>query len=272
MFEISSKSSAPKLYFKIWYELAKVDLKNRYTNSYMGTFWNIGIPLIYAIINAVIFSILMKGRMGTQYGEIPFTLFYFIPLALWTFFTDVVGRSTGILREYAYLINKISFPFEVLPSVPIASALVNQVIFFIVISVLTVYYNIEIANTAWIYLVIWFACVILSLGVSYGVSALTVYIPDFVYIVPILFNIGFWITPILYPATLVENSDSAWIRIVVIDYNPFYYIVEESRRAVFGSTSVAWETLGFISVFSFLTLAIGLFVFKKLKSGFADVI
>ncbi|EOA2940439.1 ABC transporter permease, partial [Yersinia enterocolitica] len=111
--------------------LAKRDLKNRYASSYAGIAWNIGVPLLYAIINVVVFSILMSGRMGARYGDVPFALFYFVPLSLWALFSDVVGRSTGILREYGYLINKIAFPFWVLPLVPLASALLSQGILMI---------------------------------------------------------------------------------------------------------------------------------------------
>ncbi|MGB5277655.1 MAG: hypothetical protein WBP02_10855, partial [Gammaproteobacteria bacterium] len=98
--------------------LIKRDLKNRYASSYAGMAWNIVVPLLNAIIYVIVFSILMKGRMGSYYSDIPFALFYFVPFSLWTVFADVVGRSPGILKEYAYLINKIAFPSWVLPLVP----------------------------------------------------------------------------------------------------------------------------------------------------------
>lgn len=44
--------------------LAKRDVKNRYANSYAGLAWSVGVPLLYSIINVMVFSILMKGRMG----------------------------------------------------------------------------------------------------------------------------------------------------------------------------------------------------------------
>ena len=116
---------------RLLYALAWRDIRNRYASSYAGIAWNIGVPLLYAIINVIVFSILMSGRMGARYGDIPFALFYFVPLTLWAFFSDVVVRSTGILREYSYLINKIAFPFWILPLVPIASALLSQGILLI---------------------------------------------------------------------------------------------------------------------------------------------
>ena len=252
--------------------LARRDLKNRYVGSYAGMAWNIGVPLLYAIINVAVFSILMRGRMGARYGDIPFALFYFVPLTLWTFFADVVGRSTGILREYGYLINKIAFPFWVLPLVPIASALLNQGILLVLVAGMMIKNGIIPADTALLYIPLWLCCILITTGVAYAVAALAVYIPDLAQIVPLVVNIMFWLTPILYPATLVEKSGSLWIRKLIMDYNPFSYIVELSRHAVFGSAHVPLHSLTALGLVSFLVMLSGMTVFRKLKSGFADVI
>ena len=257
---------------KLAWMLAKRDLKNRYASSYAGFAWNIGVPLLYAIINVVVFSILMSGRMGARYGDVPFALFYFIPLSLWAFFSDAVGRSTGILREYSYLINKIAFPFWVLPLVPIASALLNQGILLFLVGGLMAYHGIAPAGTASLYILIWLVCVMLTLGVAYAVSAVAVYIPDLAQIVPVGINILFWLTPILYPATLVENGGALWIRSLIMNWNPFTSIVEMSRHVVLGSAVVSWSSFATMAFVSFMILITGLFVFRKLKAGFADVI
>ncbi|HET8708106.1 MAG TPA: ABC transporter permease [Pseudomonadales bacterium] len=252
--------------------LAKRDIKNRYASSYAGIAWNIGVPLLYAMINVVVFSILMSGRMGGRYGEIPFALFYFVPLSLWAFFSDVVGRSTGILREYSYLINKIAFPFWVLPLIPIASALLSQAVLLVLIAGLMAYHGVFPAHTVGIYILVWFVCLIFTLGVAYAVSSIAVYVPDLAQIVPVCINIMFWLTPILYPSTLVEQGGALWVRSLIMDYNPFSYLVELSRQAVFGYTAVSWNDLAVISTVAIATLIIGLAIFRKLKPGFADVI
>ena len=135
--------------------LAKRDLQNRYASSYAGVAWNVGVPLLYSLINVVVFSILMTGRMGERYGNVPFALFYFVPFSLWAVFAEVVGRSPGILREYAYLINKIAFPAWVLPLIPLASALLSQAIILALTAGLMRYMHVPLAPTAWVYLLLW---------------------------------------------------------------------------------------------------------------------
>jgi lipopolysaccharide transport system permease protein len=252
--------------------LARRDIKNRYVSSYAGMAWHVGVPLIYAMINVVVFSILMNGRMGVQYSEIPFALFYFLPLSLWSFFADVVSRSTGILREYSYLINKIAFPSWVLPMVPLASALINQAVILCIVCCLMVYYGVEPSLTAPAYLLIWLVCLMMALGAAYGVAALAVFIPDLGQIVPVCLNIVFWMTPILYPATLVEHAGGAWLKSIIMHWNPFFYIVEFSRNVVFGSEIIQWHEFTVSLSVSMFTLLVGAAIFRKLKAGFADVI
>jgi ABC-type polysaccharide/polyol phosphate export permease len=252
--------------------LARRDLKNRYATNYAGIAWNVLVPLLYALINVVVFSILMKGRMGERYGNLPFALFYFVPFALWSFFAEVIGRSTYILREYGYLINKIAFPFWVLPLVPLASAFLNQLILFVIAAVLMVANGIGPASSAYLFVAVWAIAVVLTVGLAFAVSAVAMYVPDLAQIVPVGVNILFWLTPILYPATLVETQGALWVRSLIMEFNPFSYLVEMSRQSVFGTAPVALGALAGLAALSALVLAAGLLVFRKLKSGFADVL
>jgi ABC-type polysaccharide/polyol phosphate export permease len=252
--------------------LAKRDLKNRYANSYAGVAWNVGVPLLYSLINVTVFSILMKGRMGARYSDVPFSLFYFVPFSLWTFFAEVVGRSPGILREYGYLINKIAFPTWVLPLVPLASAFLSQAIILSISMVLMIHLSVHLAGTAVIFLLLWVITLFLTLGFAYGVSALSVYVPDLSQAIPVCITILFWLTPIIYPAALVKDQGALWVRKVIMYYNPFYYLLETSRDAVFGSAAISWAPIGLMSVVAVIVFSAGFFLFNKLKGGFADVI
>lgn len=255
----------------IW-ALARRDLSNRYASSYAGLVWSVAIPLLYALINVIVFSILMKGRMGTRYADVPFALFYFVPFSLWTLFFEVTSRSTSILREYGYLINKIAFPVWLLPIIPFASALVSQVILFAIIAGLLVALNVDPAPTSWVFAVVWLLVILATAGASYLVSAVSIYIPDMGQIVPVLLNILFWLTPILYSAALIEQSGQQWVRNLLMDYNLFYYMVEASRLAVFGADTFPWSYIFVFGTAALALLATGLLVFRRLQPGFADVL
>lgn len=252
--------------------LARRDLKNRYATNYAGIAWNVLVPLLYAMINVIVFSILMKGRMGERYGDIPFALFYFVPFSLWAFFSEMTSRSTSILREYGFLINKIAFPYWVLPLVPLGSALLNQFILFCIVGVLLVVQGITPAASAPLFIVVWLITLVLTVGIAYGLSSLAVYVPDLSQIVPVFINILFWLTPILYSAALVETGGPVWVRKLIMEFNPLSYIVEMSRHSMFGTAEVSMAALGGLALLAVIALGLGLALFRKLKSGFADVL
>jgi len=252
--------------------LAKRDVKNRYANSYAGVAWSIGVPLLYSLINVVVFSLLMRGRMGGDYTRIPFALFYFVPFSLWSLFSEVTNRSPGILREYSYLINKIAFPVWVLPLVPFASALLSQVILWAIVAVLMFTHGVMPVSSIWIFVPIWICAVVITVGSAYAVSAISVYIPDLGQLVPVLVTIMFWLTPILYPPSMVEASGGGWISHIITSYNPFYYMTESARHAVFVGSDGVWQHVEILAAAATGVLLVGVYIFRKLQRGFADVI
>lgn len=252
--------------------LAKRDLKNRYAKSYIGLAWNVGVPLLYSLINVVVFSVLMRGRIAGPYQGVPFSIFYFVPFSLFSVFTEVTGRSPGILREYAYLINKIAFPSWVLPLVPFASALLGQLILIFIVAVLMIFNGVVPSATTWIFIPIWVSTLLLTVGVGYMVSSLTVFVPDLEQLVPVLVTMVFWLTPILYPPSIVRAAGAMWVRNIIMSYNPFYYMTEASRHAVLVGGGGIWRNLGIFTACAVVIFALGLMLFSRLRRGFADVL
>lgn len=254
------------------WRLAKQDLSNRYARSYAGAAWSVGIPLFSALTTMVVFSILMSGRMGERYEDVAFPVFFFIPFSLWVLFSDVVMRSTAILQEYGYLVRKVAFPFWVVPLIPLASALLNQAIVLAIAFILMIHYDVAISSSAPLYLLIWLITLVISIGFSYSLSSLSVFVPDLGQLIPILVTILFWLTPILYPATIVESAGSVWQRSVIMYFNPMYYIVESSRFAFIGSEPTDAEGWVYMSFVAIVSMLIGVFLFRRLRAGFADVL
>jgi ABC-type polysaccharide/polyol phosphate export permease len=251
--------------------LARRDVKNRYASSYAGVAWNIGVPLVFALVNVVVFSVLLSGRMGARYSDVPFSLFYFVPYSLWILFFEVVGRSSGVLREYSYLINKISFPVWVLPLVPLASAFLSQLVIFLIVTFLLFTNGLAPDGGLLAFVLLWALTIVLAIGVSYLVSSISVYVPDMGQLVPILLTITFWLTPILYPVSIVEERAPGWVKGLIITYNPFYYLAETARSSLFG-LSVHASSLLVVAATSLVALGVGGWVFRKLRPGFADVL
>lgn len=252
--------------------MGRRDLRNRYAGSFAGAFWNLGVPILYSLVNVFVFSILMSGRMGVQYQDIPFALFYFSGFSVWSLFAEVTTRSTVVLREHAYLINKIAFPEWVIPLIPLAAALVTQLLVVSVVGGLCLVWGYSLSAHAWAFVPLWLLGILLTVGIAYAVAAISVFLPDMAQIVPVCVNILFFLTPMLYPSSLIRESAPEWVKTVLLECNPFFYLVEGARTALFGGYGFPWHYLAILGVVAALALSIGGALFLRLRKGFADVL
>ncbi len=257
---------------RLAWALGARDLRTRYASSFGGGAWLIALPLVYSTINIFVFSILMSGRMGAPYNDVPFALFYFSAFSIWTLFAEVSGRSTSLLREYSYLINKIAFPVWVVPLIAFASALMTQMVVIAITAVLMLWYAQAFPAHAWTYLLVWACGVVITLGFAYAISSLSMFVPDFTQFVPVCITILFFLTPILYSPAIVMQGANGLSRGILMDWNPFFYLIEAARAAILDHGAFPWHYLGYAWAFAVVVLAIGTSLFRRLEKGFADVI
>lgn len=263
--------SLPRALHMAW-TLSLRDMSSRYASSYAGALWNIAAPLLQSLVTMAVFSILMNGRMGDRYGDVPFPVFFFVALSLWQPFSEIVARASGILPQYKFLISKIVYPVWTLPLVTVPSAILNQLIVLAIAVALMIYYGIAPGPLWWGYLVATAVMLLLGIGIAYSVSAFAAYVPDVAQLTPIVLTILFWLTPILYSPAIVETGGVTAARAVIMDYNPLYHIVENARHSVFGTAAPNWLTLGSTSFVALLFLFFGIAMFRKLRPGFADIL
>lgn len=252
--------------------LAKRDLRNRYASSYAGFVWAIGVPLVYALINIVVFSLLMRGQMGERYGNVPFTVFYFVALSQWIMFAEVVPRSANIIREYSYILKtRVGFPVWIIPLIPLASAFVTQLVIALLCAIYMWAHNLAPSPSTPIIFFVWLTSITITVGVALIVASISVFIPDMNQIVPIVINVIFWLTPILYPPSMVSAASPA-IQWIIVGINPFYYVTEAARLSVFGAASEIWKDILVAAIYGITFMILGSYVFRKLRPGFTDVL
>src|SRR3990172_624095 len=102
------------------------DLRARYMGSYLGFFWSVIHPLTQLLLYYFLFSVVLKMRLGPEYGGTSFAIWLIAGLLPWMFFTEVVNRSPNAVLEQASVIKKMVFPSELLPFVHLTAAMVHH--------------------------------------------------------------------------------------------------------------------------------------------------
>jgi teichoic acid transport system permease protein len=250
----------------VW-ELARNDLRARFAGSYFGILWAFVQPVSTILLFWFVFQVGFRAQ-PTQEG-VPYVLWLAAGLTPWFFFAEAWLAATSALPEYAYLVKKVVFRIEFLPVVKIVAALFFHLVFILVLLVLCLALG---HPPAWhlLQLPYYGACLLaLVLSLSFITAAILPFFRDLNQLLVIVLQFGMWLTPILWPVTMVPER-FRWI----FKLNPVGYVVEGYRDAIVGHAWV-WDhgltTLGFWS----LTSGLGLIAFlthRRLKPHFADVL
>jgi lipopolysaccharide transport system permease protein/teichoic acid transport system permease protein len=250
------------------FELAKRDYKSRYMGSVLGFVWTFAQPIAMMLIMWGVFTFGLK--VGKMTGDIPFVVYMFVAQVSWNFFSDSWSSSTGVILEYSFLVKKINFRLGILPIVKMASAFINHIflmIFVVIVLIVNGYYP----DMYWIQSLYYLFCMVcFVLGLSWLTSAMNVFWRDIGYIISIVLQFGFWLTPIFWNIKSIPENFWPMIRA-----NPCYYIIEGYRNS-FVYHKPFWTDDPYLIIqfwaVTIVVLFIGMVVFKRLRPHFADVI
>jgi len=249
----------------IW-RLAVNSVRERYASSLLDSVWAVLHPAMMLVVFWFVFEF---GLRISSAGPVPFFLSLIVGLAAWLFFSDAVLGGINAVVSNSYVIKKIAFPLEILPVIPVIAALIVHV--FILIAALAImavngYYP---GPKGLLLLPYYLICaVLLATGLSYLLSALNVFHSDIGQTAGLLVQLWFWLTPIVWTPEHFPPDVRP-----LLEYNPMFYIVTGYRDALLLTTPVQTMEAG-VKFWTITTaiLTTGLFLFRRLKYDFADVL
>ncbi len=240
--------------------LVRRDLRGRYKGSVLGFLWTFVNPLLQLVVYTMVFSVIMKNGIEKYY------IYLFVGLVPWIFFsTSVTGGANSILSSKD-MVKKIYFPREVLPISVVTSGFINMLFCFIVIFVALFISGIGINPVALLFLpIIMIVEYFLALGFALLSSALTVYFRDLEYILGIITMAWMYLTPVMYPETMVPEN-LLWI----LKVNPMTSVIMAYRDILYYKQIPQLETLLQALFVGIVFCILGHFVFCKLQKGFVE--
>lgn len=264
---VSAKLKKYRDEFKLIYELSKNDFKVRYAGSSLGILWGFIQPLMTILVYWFVFEV--GFRFGQRPDGTPFILWLTCGIIPWFFFAESWVTSSNSFLEYSYLVKKVSFRIGILPLVKILSAFYIH-LFFICFLVIVLYVYGFYPALSYLQVFYYLFCTsYLLLGLGLVFSSLVVFLKDFMQILGIAVQIGFWLIPIVWSPEILPDKFAK-----IFKLNPLYYIVE-GYRDTFINHVWFWHRYNqtfYFWILSSIILIIGIALFRKLKPHFADVL
>lgn len=244
------------------------DFRATYQASHLGLSWQVMLPLIMLAIFYLVFGRILGGRFSTSAAEAPldYALALFVGLGIFNFVAQNIGNAPSLITSNVSYVKTMSFPLELLSITSVLNAALALVIGLVIVAIAMLLFKGGIPASA-VCVPFYVACVLLlCLGLSWGLSALAVFIRDVAAVVQPVTLILMFMCPIFYPASMVPKRIK-W----VVDLNPIAVIIEDARASLlYGAWPNPLAAASVLAVSIAVAMA-GYFIFMRSKSAFADV-
>lgn len=246
------RSNVLKKNLRILKEIAVSDFKVRYQNSILGYFWTLIKPLLLFAVLYVVFSIFMRFPVEN------YQLYLLLGVIIWNFFAEATSIALRCFENKRSLITKIYFPRVI---VVIASTLTSFLTFLLNIIVFFIFLfisDIQLSFNFFFFIVYVIALYFVILSVSLILSVLYVKFRDISHIWDVLLQVSFWLTPIIYPVSMIPDK---YHRLIYL--NPLARIIEYSR-AIFIKQHIPAADLNVILIIMvFILIFFSIIIFRS---------
>ncbi len=251
-------------YRELFYFFTWRDIKIRYKQTALGIVW----VILQPILTVLVFSLFFGKALKVPSSGLPYPVFVFSGLLLWNFFSSGLNSASNSMLNNSAIIKKIYFPRIIIPASSLLVSSVDFLITFVVFILMLIYYQVHLDISQAI--VFWPLAILLmvfgTLGLGCWLSALSVKYRDFRYVVPFGLQILLFISPIIYPASVI---DSPWIN-YILAINPMYGSIILFRIPMTGNDA-SFDLLLISSISTSFFVAFGIYYFRKTEAFFADI-
>lgn len=255
------------LYFLMWR-----DVKVRYKQTVLGAAW----AVIQPFMTMVVFTIFFGTLAGIKSDGIPYPVWSYCGLLPWTYFAYALNQSSNSLVSSQHLIRKVYFPRLIIPLSSTMAGLVDLAIAFSLLVGMMFYFGIVPGPRIVLLPGLILLALLLAIGIGLWLSALNVEYRDIRHTIPFLTQVWMFLSPVVYPASLVPES-----RLIggvevplrtLYGLNPLTGVIEGFRWALLGRGpapgSMFWISVAVTGLIFFC----GLLYFRRMERRFADVV
>ena len=245
------------------------DFVSTYKQTILGPIWFFIQPLFTSLIFIIIFTRI--ARLSTD--GLPPLLFYLAGITIWNYFSECLSKTSNVFVANANIFGKVYFPRLSNPLAIIISNLIKFGIQLLLLLVILCYYiynqqinftlRPEIALLPYLILLM----ALLGLGMGIIFSSLTTKYRDLTFLLQFGIQLLMYATPVIYPLSSATGKLKT-----ILSLNPLTPIVESFRRIILGQEILDYTSIIYCSIFTFLTLFVGIVVFNQVEKSFMDTV
>lgn len=249
------------------FSFAKRDFNQRYVGTGLGQLWYILYPIVIISIYTIIFSDFMKMKLDIIDNSYAYSIYLIPGLLAWNTFSTIISRLTDSFHEKANLIKKINVPMYTFQ----LSIVLTELLLFFISILLSIVFLMMVNHPVtleflWMIPVMLFH-VLFAFGLGVILSLFTPFFRDLKEAIPIILQLWFWMTPIIYMSSMIEDTYP-----FLLTYNPFYYFAKTYQDIFLYSKAPSFDSIIIITILTMLTLLISGYLYRKMINSIKDII
>lgn len=249
-------------YRELLFFLTQRDIKVRYKQTIIGAGWVVLQPAVSLIVFVYVF-----GRIGGFAGDgTPYSLFVLTGLLPWMLFASAVNSGSQSVISNAPLITKVYFPRFIIPLAALGTCVFDFLVSLGLLALLMAYHGVAPPFSVVLTPFVIVALTMIVLGIEALLAALVVLFRDVRHVVPFLVQLGFFVTPVVYPPGMVPVR-AQWL----LYLNPMAGVIQMFRASVLGTPVSATAVAISLSCGAAAFLA-GCLIFRVAERRFADIV
>lgn len=250
-------------------QLTKREVVGRYRGSALGLLWSFLNPVLMLVVYTFVFSVVFKARWGVggEETKTQFAVVLFVGMIVHGLFAEVLNRAPRLILSNVNYVKKVVFPLDILPAVSMGAALFHTLASLVVLLIAFVIFNGYLHWTALFTPLVLLPLVILTLGLSWILASLGVFIRDISQTIGTVTTVMMFLSPVFFPITALPE-----VYRPLITANPLTFIIEQAREVLIQGHLPDWVDLGIYTLAATAVAWAGYAWFQKTRKGFADVL
>lgn len=242
------------------------DLRTRFARSKIGSLWVLLQPLAQALIFAIVLSSVLQARIPGVDNRYAFAIYLLSGLLCWTVFAEILTRCITVFIDSASLLKKMQFPRITLPIIVAGTAFVsNMMLALVLLVLLPILGGSYSVNLVWLP-VLMLITVCLAMGVGVLLGTLNVFARDIGQVVNVAMQFVFWMTPIVYPISILPDTFKA-----IVNLNPVAPLAA-AYQGIFLYGRGPDHTLVYPAALSLVLLIMAIVVFRRASAEMVDAL
>lgn len=224
-------------------------------------------PLTQVLIYALILSNILAAKLPGIENKYAYAIYLMAGLLGWTLFSDIITRCMNLFIEKGNLLKKMNFPRITLPCIAIGSCITTNVLLFVSMLVIFSFFGQYPTTAFWWLPMITLILALFAAGIGLILGVLNIFIRDIGQVIPIVLQIWFWFTPVVYPATIIplEYRD-------LLNANPLTIFINAYHDILVYGNPPQFQGLATLLPMAVLILVVSLFVFRRANIEIADAL